>query len=470
MAKIVLPLFLFAAAGAAAAVFLPDQLGTWPYVDRTPPQISIERRGGVVHFESSDAGAGLARLEVRVQQGDKSVPLPDELILADTGEAGGYLLDLKELPKEIGEGEAEIQATAIDSSVWQNSAAEKLSLTLDRRPPSVAILSQQHRMYSGGSEFLILEIRDQSATEGFVRVGENRYRAYPLKEAFPEKKLPDELFAVLFAARLGLVEREFNPTLTVVDAFGNTTERDIPIRYVEKGYVQSSPSLSERFLERKIPPLLEEAAELKVQQDVPSSPQGVSEWVNAFVFVNETFRGFLQRKITEVTAESSFSPFPTEPFVRPLAGTLTSKFGEQRFYTYSGQDAGSSFHDGQDLASVERDVVKAAGAGRVVFSGQLGIYGKTVIIDHGLGLTTLYGHLSGLETSEGDTVQPGQTLGRSGVTGLAGGDHLHYEVRVGETPVTPIEWWDPKWFADNIMLKLEGVLPKEAPARDQSAS
>ena len=99
--------------------------------------------------------------------------------------------------------------------------------------------------------------------------------------------------------------------------------------------------------------------------------------------------------------------------------------------------------------------VRAANDGVVVFAGFFGIFGNAVVIDHGCGLQTLYGHLSSLEVKEGDTVKNEQEIGKSGQTGLAGGDHLHFTILLDGIPVNPTEWWDPHWIKDNITSKFQ---------------
>ncbi|HEX5607986.1 MAG TPA: M23 family metallopeptidase, partial [Candidatus Binatia bacterium] len=94
--------------------------------------------------------------------------------------------------------------------------------------------------------------------------------------------------------------------------------------------------------------------------------------------------------------------------------------------------------------------------GTVAFVGDLGIYGNTVIIDHGLGLFTLYGHLSSIDVKVGDQVKQRQLIGKTGETGLAAGDHLHFGVYLHGLAVLPVEWWDQKWINDNVQPKLAG--------------
>jgi murein DD-endopeptidase MepM/ murein hydrolase activator NlpD len=109
-----------------------------------------------------------------------------------------------------------------------------------------------------------------------------------------------------------------------------------------------------------------------------------------------------------------------------------------------------------------------------VFAGDLGIYGNTVILDHGLGLHTLHSHLSAIDVKDGESIKPKQVLGKTGETGLAGGDHLHYGVYLHGVAVLPVEWWDAKWIRDNIEPKLEGrsgeeIAKAQAPAPRQVA-
>jgi murein DD-endopeptidase MepM/ murein hydrolase activator NlpD len=77
-----------------------------------------------------------------------------------------------------------------------------------------------------------------------------------------------------------------------------------------------------------------------------------------------------------------------------------------------------------------------------------------VILDHGIGVQSLYAHLSSIEVGVGDRVERGGQLGRSGMTGLAGGDHLHFTMLVGGQQVTPVDWWSAQWFQDRVQRKI----------------
>ena len=163
----------------------------------------------------------------------------------------------------------------------------------------------------------------------------------------------------------------------------------------------------------------------------------------------------LQKRLANLNLESK--PIPREKFVKPMAATTTSNFGESRAYSLDGIDAGGSTHDGLDLASVKRDKVLASNSGTVVLAEHFGIYGNALVIDHGMGLISLYGQLSELEVSVGQDVERKELIGRSGETGLAGGDHLHFEYRIANIPVNPREWLDANWVKNHVFRKIEKV-------------
>jgi murein DD-endopeptidase MepM/ murein hydrolase activator NlpD len=141
----------------------------------------------------------------------------------------------------------------------------------------------------------------------------------------------------------------------------------------------------------------------------------------------------------------------------PMAG-----FAQERTYLFEGMAVSKSTHYGVDLASTERAPIESANGGVIVFAGYLGIYGNAVIVDHGLGLASLYGHMSDISVKVGQNVARGETLGNSGVTGLAGGDHLHLSILVGGEFVNPTEWWDAHWIQDNVTGKLTETAPQAA--------
>ena len=84
----------------------------------------------------------------------------------------------------------------------------------------------------------------------------------------------------------------------------------------------------------------------------------------------------------------------------------------------------------------------------------LGIYGNCIVVDHGYGLQSIYGHLSEIAVHEGDMVKRGQVMGKSGQTGMAGGDHIHFSMQLEGIQIDPKEWWDAHWIKDHIAKRV----------------
>ena len=140
------------------------------------------------------------------------------------------------------------------------------------------------------------------------------------------------------------------------------------------------------------------------------------------------------------------------PFIR--LGKEESMFADVRNYIYKGQKVDQQVHLGYDLSNVQHVPVQAANDGRVVYAADLGIYGNCIVLDHGYGLQSIYGHLSQIAVKEGELVKKGQTMGHSGSTGLALGDHVHFSMQVDGVQINPVEWWDEHWIRDRILSKL----------------
>ena len=455
--KIILTLFTLLTTFLALAFFFPVSIGSSRYVDFTSPSITIEQRGGELSLKVSDDLNAIVSVRYLVQQSGET-QIEGEILheaspLLNTHELS---LDLGTLQGSLAEGAAEVIVTAQDAAIWGNVFRITAPITLDFSAPSIEVLSQQHRIFAGGAELVLFQAADNmSLKEVWLSAYQDKiFAPFKLIDAYPELDLPERLYGVLFATPRGLAREKFQPTLHATDNFGNSTERVLSLRFEEQAYRRTSPKLSSSFLSRKIPPLVKE-----MKQDGYLAAQTPLSDLDGFKVVNEQYREKLVGEISTAMEKAGIrADIPTQHFQRPMAGTLTSRFGEFRTYLFEGKSISTSFHDGQDIASVVADNVRATAAGNVLLAEQLGIYGNTILIDHGAGITSLYGHLSSFAVQAGETVNQGDLIGQSGTTGLAGGDHLHFEIHIQGVPVTPIEWWDPKWFQDNIEQKLTKLL------------
>jgi murein DD-endopeptidase MepM/ murein hydrolase activator NlpD len=220
----------------------------------------------------------------------------------------------------------------------------------------------------------------------------------------------------------------------------------MPLAYELRGarYRKSTITISDGFIQNTVAPLVTDVA----------ARQGAAR--DIFIAVNKRVRKENEDKITAITRKSTPSVLWEGAFIQLSNSKVEANFADERTYVYNNENIDTAYHLGYDLSVTKRYPVEAANSGTVTFAGDLGIYVNTVILDHGLGLSTLYGHLSSIDVKEGDSVKKAQILGRTGETGLAAGDHLHYGVYLNGVAVLPVEWWDQKWINDNIQPKLEG--------------
>jgi murein DD-endopeptidase MepM/ murein hydrolase activator NlpD len=147
----------------------------------------------------------------------------------------------------------------------------------------------------------------------------------------------------------------------------------------------------------------------------------------------------IQQRLEVRSGQGTIVVYGTGRMSYPSNGPITSGFG-WRVHPVLGY---SRFHSGTDFGAEYGTPIRAADRGTVIFAGEYGGYGNAVVIDHGNGLTTLYGHASALYVQEGQVVQRGQVLAAVGSTGLSTGPHLHFEVRQNGEPVDPIAYLLP---------------------------
>jgi murein DD-endopeptidase MepM/ murein hydrolase activator NlpD len=326
---------------------------------------------------------------------------------------------------------------------WRMKETALLSqpVTIDLTPPRVEILSSTRYVSRGGA--VMIAFRAGEAARIDVSVGPRVFPSYPYGS--PDKGARVALIALPhdFAAGTPLA-------VTARDEAGNVATRTVPAELKPRPFPRDTIQITDAFLEAKVPELL--------PQRPPSQPL-----IEGFLTINRDQRRQAEEEKLKLGTKTADKPLWEGPFVQPRNTKVFSNFAETRTYVYQGKTVDTQVHVGFDLASTKLSPVPAANAGQVAFAGPLTIYGNTVILDHGLGLQTLYAHLSSIAVKTGDAVTKGQELGRSGTTGLAVGDHLHFEVLVAGISVTPMEWWDGKWIRDRVNKPLkEAGLPEIA--------
>lgn len=323
-------------------------------------------------------------------------------------------------------------------------------------PPRLSVVSTFHYVNHGGSEVVVYRVSPPDVESG-VRVGDREYRGFPaaaagVPSADPSLRLA--VFALLHDQDLATPAAVF-----ARDGAGNDASTAFLDRVFPRPFRRSRIALDDRFLSRVVPEIVQRSPEL----DMPA-PSG--DLLPAFLTINGELRQANAEQIARVTSATAETMLWEGPFVQLGNSQVEAGFADHRTYLYNGEEVDQQVHLGFDLAVTAAVPIAAANHGRVLYADWLGIYGNCVIVDHGLGVASLYGHLSGIDVTVGQTVTKGQMLGRSGMTGLAGGDHLHFTMLVGGQPVNPVEWWDSIWMRDRITRKLIAAgAPEPTPAR-----
>jgi murein DD-endopeptidase MepM/ murein hydrolase activator NlpD len=274
--------------------------------------------------------------------------------------------------------------------------------------------------------------------ESGVRVGDREYRGFPAGGSDPALRVA--FFALLW-------DQPLNTPITVFgrDTVGNEGSASFDFRVFPKQFRSSTIGLDDRFLARVVPPILQNSPELEV--DDPSN------FLASYLAINRELRRMNNETISNLALETAPEILWRGAFKQLINTAVEAGFADQRTYVYNGNDVDHQVHLGFDLASTAAAPVRAANRGRVMHAGWLGIYGNCVILDHGMGLQSLYAHLSSISVTAGETVDSEAELGRSGSTGLAGGDHLHFTMLLSGNAITPIDWWSAQWVQDRVLRK-----------------
>jgi len=325
----------------------------------------------------------------------------------------------------------------------RSTATRDVQVRLER--PVASVLSTKHYINLGGSEMVVYRATPADVESG-VQVGDLKYPGYPASGAKLEGvHIADPAVKIAFIALR--YDQDVNTPMFAYaqDEAGNSARADFDRMTFPKPFKKSRIELSDAFLERVVPQILSTTTEV--------NPQGST--IEKFLVLN----GELRRKNAETIASYAKK---SEPEIlwggvvfHPFTNTaVEAAFADQRTYIYQGKEVDRQTHLGFDLARIVNSPIVAANRGKVVHAAPLGIYGNCVILDHGMGVQSLYAHLSSIGVQVGQRVEKEQELGKSGMTGLAGGDHLHFTMLVNGQMVNPVEWWDAHWIQDRILRKL----------------
>lgn len=460
---------LYAIALAIVAFYLVTT-AFYRWGDGTPPQITLVEpftQAGpatplVLHVE--DAGTGLQEVTVSLVQNLESYTLAQEQFAArspfPTGGNTDTGYDLTLVPFEDDtipkrRGLVTLVITARDYS-WQgffegNWARVEQNVDVKFTPPRLEILSSPLPVPQGGTGVVVYRVSDDAQRYG-VRIGEAFFPGYPS---------PDRAFTAfsLFAFPHDLPAS--TPVLLAADdGLGNHAEQRIDVPVVAKKWRSRTIKISNRFIERTVRPIIAQTPEIEDLDD----PLG------NFLQVNNVLRKRTAEQLTALASDSRTEFLWNGAFIQLSNSQVEAAFADHREYRYDGNVVDTQYHLGFDLAVTKQYPVEAANDGTVVLAEFFGIYGNAIVIDHGYGLQSLYAHLSSFAAEKGDVVRKGQIIGRSGMTGLAAGDHLHFSLLLHGVQVNPMEWWDGQWVQSHVNgpLHRASLRPNDAgtPKRD----
>ena len=385
----------------------------------------------------------LKSYSVKISDGENEITVANEVLLKKINEK---VIEVA-YPRKGHQGNplnskaSKLQVTieATDKSNWGffqgNSIKKVVNVKVDYRRPDVNILSNSYSITRGGSALVVFQVKDEALENFYVEAGGRKFKAQPYKR--------EGYYATLLAWSFD--QDNFTANIVANDKAGNKRIANIPLYLLGKRYRVSWIEAKDKFIDGKISDLIAVDPEFSNIDDRLSKLKAINETMR---LENEKVIHELSQNVSDEILES----WKIKKFYPLRNGAKVASFGDERHYYYGSKDneVSQSFHVGLDMASTKMAKVKSSNRGTVVFAEDNGIYGNMPMIDHGMGLYTLYGHCSNIVVNQGDTIGADFIIAQTGRSGLALGDHLHFGILVQGVEVRPEEWMDSKWIRDNV--------------------
>jgi murein DD-endopeptidase MepM/ murein hydrolase activator NlpD len=397
-------------------------------------------RGTPLAVDVSDL-SGLHSVTVAITQGDQR-----HVILEKGYETPPNKVEVRwapgqepKVPLREGKGTVTVEARNASWGNWMQGRVVSASQEFEARlqPPRLEVLTGQHYVNQGGCDVVVYKVTPPDVESG-VAVADRFFRGFPVPGS-PDPAVRMALFAFPYDAKADTPVR-----LRARDDFGNEALAGFTLKVFPKAFRTRDLPVDDAFLGKVVPEI--------VSQTPSFTDQG--DQLKNYLAINRDLRKANNQALQELASRSKPERLWTEPFRQLSNSSVEAQFADHRRYLYQGQEVDRQDHLGYDLATTANAPVTAANDGVVVMAEYFGIYGNAVVIDHGYGLLSLYGHLSRFGVKTGEAVKRGQTIGWSGATGLAGGDHLHFSMILQGEQVDAREWWDPHWLEDRWLAKL----------------
>jgi murein DD-endopeptidase MepM/ murein hydrolase activator NlpD len=342
-------------------------------------------------------------------------------------------------------GPAKLTIQAVANNLRGKVTARVYDVTINLDPPSVSASDELLYINQGGSALVRFRVSGYW-TESGVKVGKYRFRSYQV----PGSASPGDRFC-LFAWPWDVAVSE-QAAVYASNPAGAQASAVFRYQVSPRAWRRRSLPLDDRFISKAVGEL---------------DPGGSGAPIERFLRINRQMRDENNRTLAGMRLQTTEQFLWTPPFKQMLNTQVEALFADIRSYMYAGKKIDEQTHLGFDLSRVARAPVEAANSGKVVFAGPLGIYGNCVVIDHGYGLQSIYAHLSEITVKPGEMVKRDQIFGRTGATGLAAGDHLHFSMQIDGVQVNPIEWWDAEWIQNRILSQLPANAVPPAASADR---
>jgi murein DD-endopeptidase MepM/ murein hydrolase activator NlpD len=405
---------------------------TTPVVDVDSGLVTIGQATPVsVHVHDK---RGITKMSAYIEQNGQRFPVAEDGEPTTRAERSwSFTAGVKNVP-QLKDGKAQLIVEAKSNDTLGRTGRASREVTVVTRPPSVSVDSEQHYLYLGMADLATFNVSGNFTAAG-VRVGDQTYRAWPMPDGKPGMF---SLFAYAWNAPQGTV-----PQVYAANGVGNDVMSPIEFQFPKKEqprYTMHQLNIDDRFVQKVVNEL---------------DPNGAGDMVERFVRINNEMRKANNKTLSDLRFKTEQKFLWTQPFARQSNAATEAHFADERHYMYHGKEIDKQTHLGYDLAVTQHVGVESSNDGKVVYAAPLGIYGNCIVVDHGYGLQTIYGHLSRIDVKEGDMVKRGQVMGLSGMTGMAGGDHIHFSMQLDGVQIDPKEWWDAHWIKDHIAKRVD---------------
>ena len=403
-----------------------------PVVDLSPAVTSLGQATPITAHVRDPRGT--RRLQAFVEQNGARYQVFEMALPSKSTEGTWNFTAGTKTTPQLQEGKAKLIVEATSNDLLRKTGRAERDVMVVTRPPTLRLDSEQHYLYLGMADLATFNLSG-GWTEAGIHVGDQTFRAWPMPDGKPG------LFS-LYAFAWNM-PTDTVPLVYASNGAGNDVTSPLVVAFPKKEqpkYTVHDLQVSNGFMQKVVNEL---------------DPSGTGDPVASFVQINSEMRRANNKTLSDLRLKTADKFLWSKPFIRQPHSQVEANFADVRNYIYQGKKIDQQVHLGYDLAVTQHVGVEASNDGKIVYAAPLGIYGNCIVVDHGYGLQTIYGHLSRIDVHEGDTVKQGQVMGLSGQTGMAGGDHIHFAMQLDGVQIDPKEWWDAHWIKDHIARRVD---------------